>query len=86
VRSIRLHKHFTWQVNVRKIIAAWRVRQHWPWDLLGALALSRGLPQLHFQFGVYFYLAACNLDLLFPRLIATLLHRELMLTCCNTHN
>jgi hypothetical protein len=86
VRSIRLDNIFTWQVNVRQIIAAWGGATALAVDLLSALALSRGLPQLHFQFGVYFYLAACNLDLLFPRLIATLLHRELMLTCCNTHN
>src|ERR1700756_4048646 len=56
-------QHFTWQVNVRQIIAAWRVRQHWPWIFSVRLPCLE-LPQLHFQFGVYFYLAACKLDLL----------------------
>src|ERR1700756_3324509 len=51
--------------------SSWRVRQHWPWICSVRLPCLE-LPQLHFQFGVYFYLAACKLDLLFPRLIATL--------------
>jgi hypothetical protein len=56
--------------------------RHSRWERVCCLRLLR----LGLQVGVYSYSAACDHHPLFPRLIAPLLHDDLMVTCRHTHN
>jgi hypothetical protein len=54
--------------------------------LAGSAFVAYSLLRLGLQVGVYSYSAACDHHPLFPRLIAPLLHDDLMVTCRHTHN
>ena len=54
--------------------------------LAGSAFVAYSLLRLGLQVCVYSYSAACDHHPLFPRLIAPLLHDDLMVTCRHTHN